>query len=212
MPRPGVQLLLLVAAVPFQYLISKWTTPVAVDREYLTRRLLTDGTNIFWKVCNLTEWKIFINELHKRFLYPTNDGECPAREVMLYNEPKGYFSGSPEPKIERKDVKFRVGQVIKHKKFGYRGVIIGWDYKAKAPDHWLQVNHFDPGWRHLPNYSVLVDTRDRTDVQTTYVVEENMDVITDSQIEHPEIDSYFTSFDGNQYVLRPWLKELYPKD
>lgn len=57
-----------------------------------------------------------------------------------------------------------------------------------------------------------MDTRDRTDIQTTYVVEENMDVITDSHIEHPEVEAYFVSFDRDQYTPRPWLKELYPKD
>ena len=40
MPQPGVQLLILLAAVPLQYLVSKWMTPVAVDREYLTRRYI----------------------------------------------------------------------------------------------------------------------------------------------------------------------------
>ena len=65
-------------------------------------------------------------------MYSTDSGECVAKEVMLYNEPNGYFSGSPEPRTDRKNVKFRIGQVIKHKKFGYRGVIIGWDYIAKV--------------------------------------------------------------------------------
>ena len=143
---------------------------------------------------------------------PHNGGECPAKEVMKFNEPNGYFAGSPLPKNTRGDVKYRVGQIIKHKKFGYRGVIIGWDYKAKAPDNWLQVNHFDPSWRKQPNYSVLVDVRDRTDVQTTYVVEENIEIITDSHIEHPEVEAYFVSFDRDQYSPRPWLKELYPRD
>jgi len=29
-------------------------------------------------------------------------------------------------------IKFRVGQVVRHKRFGYRGVIIGWDAVAKV--------------------------------------------------------------------------------
>jgi len=29
-------------------------------------------------------------------------------------------------------VKFRVGQVVHHRRFGYRGVIIGWDPVAKV--------------------------------------------------------------------------------
>ena len=43
------------------------------------------------------------------------------------------FTGSPEPRTPRAhQVKFRIGQIIKHKKFGYRGVIIGWDPVARV--------------------------------------------------------------------------------
>jgi len=35
---------------------------------------------------------------------------------------------SPRPA----QVKFHVGQVVRHKRFGYRGVIIGWDVAAKV--------------------------------------------------------------------------------
>ena len=40
---------------------------------------------------------------------------------------------STEPRTQRStEVKFRVGQVIKHKRWGYRGVIVGWDPVAKV--------------------------------------------------------------------------------
>jgi len=35
-------------------------------------------------------------------------------------------------------VKFRIGQVIRHKIHGYRAVIIGWDETARAPEQWLK--------------------------------------------------------------------------
>lgn len=38
-------------------------------------------------------------------------------------------------------IKFRVGDVIKHRIHGYRGVIIGWDEKAVAPQTWLEKTH-----------------------------------------------------------------------
>jgi len=212
MPQPGVQLVLLLLAVPAQYLISKWMAPQFNDREYITKRFFADGIDILRKLCNTTEWKNYINEIKDHVLYSALNGECPAKEVMKFNEPNGYFSGSPESRTNRKNIKFKVGQVIKHKKFGYRGVIIGWDSQARAPDYWLQVNHFDPSWRYQPNYSVLVHGNDRTDYQTTYVVEENMEEILDTQISHPDIEEYFEKFDGDRYVARPWLKELYPND
>jgi hemimethylated DNA binding protein len=40
------------------------------------------------------------------------------------------------PRVEY--VKFRIGQVIRHKIHGYRAVIIGWDETARAPNRWLK--------------------------------------------------------------------------
>ena len=55
-----------------------------------------------------------------------------------------------------------LAQVVKHKKWGYRGVITGWDEQARAPKEWIASMHKDnPGWTTQPNYAMLVDTRDR---------------------------------------------------
>lgn len=52
------------------------------------------------------------------------------------------FSGSLEPRDPRPPyIKFRVGDVIRHKIHGYRGVIVGWDAKAVAPKSWLEKMH-----------------------------------------------------------------------
>lgn len=37
-------------------------------------------------------------------------------------------------------------------------------------------------WQHMPNYAVLVDTRDRSESQTTYVPEENLEIITNTKV------------------------------
>lgn len=43
------------------------------------------------------------------------------------------FIASPEPRLSRPaNVQFHIGQVVHHKKWGYRGVIIGWDPEAKV--------------------------------------------------------------------------------
>lgn len=43
------------------------------------------------------------------------------------------IAASPEPRMPRSgEVRFHIGQVIRHKKWKYRGVIIGWDNKAKV--------------------------------------------------------------------------------
>ena len=57
---------------------------------------------------------------------------------MVFVEFKMYviifdFLGSSEVRSPRpKEVMYRVGQVIRHKKWGYRGVIVGWDATARV--------------------------------------------------------------------------------
>ena len=83
-------------------------------------------------------WKTILLKFIKFITPPSSTrikdaGECVAKEVFLYKEPAGYFSTSPKPRAPRPPkVAYRVGQVIKHKKWGYRGVIVGWDEKAKV--------------------------------------------------------------------------------
>lgn len=61
------------------------------------------------------------------------EGECPAVEVWIYRNPEGSFGMSPKPRnIRPQGVKWRIGQVVKHKLWGYKGVIIGWDPKSKV--------------------------------------------------------------------------------
>lgn len=62
-----------------------------------------------------------------------DDGQCPAVEVWLLRNPEGTFAMSPKPRYHRPEVlKWRVGQVVKHKRWGYKAVIIGWDLKCKV--------------------------------------------------------------------------------
>lgn len=62
-----------------------------------------------------------------------DDGECPAEEVIKFQDKNGHFGTSTVPRTPRpKHIKFKVGQVIRHKLWNYRGVIIGWDEKMKV--------------------------------------------------------------------------------
>ena len=47
----------------------------------------------------------------------------------------------------------------------------------RAPKDWLKAMHGkNAGWKGQPNYSILVDTRDRPAPQLTYVPQENIEV------------------------------------
>lgn len=90
---------------------------------------------------------------------------------------------------------------------------MGWDQSAKASENWLdQMHSGHPEWRKQPNYRVLVDTRDRTPAQATYVPQENIEVQRSVKVQHPKVNDHFEHFDGSQYIPRPWMKALYPMD
>ncbi|XP_006813670.1 uncharacterized protein LOC102806273 [Saccoglossus kowalevskii] len=217
-----LQFSVLVLALPAQYLISNWTSTSSTQRSQDVRDLALGiqswTTRIFtlktWK--NLCSWMVAKIQSGEFYSDEEDDmGESPAIEVLKYREKDGHFAGSPEPRSPRPaHVKYRVGQVIRHKKWGYRGVITGWDLTAKAPEEWLKQMHpkDKPYWRNHPNYAILVDTRDRAVPQLTYIPEENIEIITNTKIIHPEIENYFEGFDGSQFLARPWLKVIYPHD
>ncbi|KAK9839340.1 hypothetical protein WJX84_007089, partial [Apatococcus fuscideae] len=74
-------------------------------------------------------------------------------------------------------VQWRVGQVMKHRKFGYGGVIIGWNYRCMQSEEWIiamGVDRLPDGGCEQPFYQVLVDGRDRADA-TTYVAQCNIE-------------------------------------
>ena len=100
--------------------------------------------------------------------------------------------------------KFEPGQPVRHKRYGYRGVVVDFDLKCKASDEWYQSNKTQPK-RRQPWYHVLVHGSD----STTYPAEENLRADTSGEpIEHPLIAQFFTEFVDGRYVrnARPWPK------
>ena len=78
--------------------------------------------------------------------------------------------------------------------------------------NFLQMHLGHPEWRSQPNYSLLVDIQDRGMPQTTYVPEENIELIESTVIMHPNVEDFFENYNGLQYIPRPWLRKLYPLD
>ncbi len=118
---------------------------------------LSPNTWFNWFISFIIEIPLGFNPLlHKRIW--RRGIESPATEVYYIREKYGYFASkffvfliiklkisllaSPSIRSSRSEnVKFRVGQVVRHKIYGYRAVIIGWDEIASAPDEWLDEHH-----------------------------------------------------------------------
>ncbi|XP_041352023.1 uncharacterized protein LOC121370687 [Gigantopelta aegis] len=221
--RAYLHLGLLMLAVPAQYLVSKFLATSEAHRSESLKGLLSGALGFKNKYLSWNSWHKWCLELLGK-LHPKRpdfggqddpNGESPAVEVFQYRDPKGYFAQSLDPRSPRpSSVKYRIGQVIRHKLWGYRGVIIGWDSTCRAPTNWIKMNHPSDkeSWRNQPNYSILVDNRDRQVPQITYIPQDNIEVIVNMQVIHPILEDYFETFDGAQYIARPFLKAVYPHD
>lgn len=132
----------------------------------------------------------------------------------LDNEEK-FFAGSPEPRYERlSTLHYRIGDVVVHKKHGYRAVIVGWDYTLQASDEWKEL--FYKGKEELmsePHYLIAIDTRDRMVPQYGYAPQSSLESASSGvRVIHPNLEYFFEHFNGEKFVPRPWLQETYPRD
>jgi len=98
---------------------------------------------------------------------------------------------------------FKPGQLVKHKRYGYRGVVVAVDHTCQATEAWYKSNRTQPD-RNQPWYHVLVHNSD----QTTYAAQTSLEIDpSNEEIEHPWLDEFFNDFVDGQYIRnqRPWL-------
>jgi len=101
-----------------------------------------------------------------------------------------------------KPAQFEPGQLVRHRRYGYRGVIVAADAYCMADDDWYESNQTQPR-RDQPWYHVLVDGRETV----TYVAEENLRPDRSRErVEHPLVELFFSEFADGRYVRndRPW--------
>ncbi len=101
--------------------------------------------------------------------------------------------------MSRAEPQFGVGEVVHHKKFDYRGVIVGVDPEFRGSSAWYdQVARSRPP-KDRPWYHVLVHGA----AHRTYVAERHLEPdTTGEQILHPELGEFFDQFAGGRYRLR----------
>ncbi len=100
------------------------------------------------------------------------------------------------------DVRFSPGQLVRHRLFHYRGVVVDVDPAFQLSDEWYeQVARSRPP-RDRPWYHVLVHDA----VHTTYVAERNLEADDSAQpIRHPLVDEHFAGFRDGRYRSRQML-------
>ncbi len=112
---------------------------------------------------------------------PYNQGE--SQEV----DPSGHF----EP-----------GQIVRHKRYGYRGVVVDIDPNCRASEVWYQSNQSKPE-KDQPWYHVLV----HNSMQVTYAAQSSLeDDMTGDEVVHPYVPYFFSNFEDGTYIRndQPW--------
>ncbi|MEQ8763867.1 MAG: heat shock protein HspQ [Planctomycetota bacterium] len=98
---------------------------------------------------------------------------------------------------------FGPGQIVRHCRYGYRGLIIDFDMRCLADESWYENNQTQPD-REQPWYHVLVDGSSTV----TYSAEENLvpEEFDQGPIEHPLLEALFEAQgdDGYRRNDRPW--------
>jgi len=99
---------------------------------------------------------------------------------------------------------FQTGDIITHKRYGYRGVIVHFDPSFEGDENWYLSNQTQPS-KEQPWYFVLVDGNQ----QVTYVAEENLKYDNSANlVVHPMLNLFLSGFNSelNQYIRKnvPW--------
>jgi heat shock protein HspQ len=102
------------------------------------------------------------------------------------------------------DVLFRVGQIVHHLRYGYRGVVVGYDHTCQADEDWytfqVQGKGYEPD-KSQPWYQVLVDGSSNQ----TYVAQQNLEPGASGRpIEHPLVSHFFVEFRNGCYHEPTW--------
>jgi heat shock protein HspQ len=94
---------------------------------------------------------------------------------------------------------FSVGQIVRHKRLGYRGVVVDVDATFSLSQAWYEQMARSRPPKDKPWYHVLVHQAQHQ----TYVAERHLEIDAGSaQIDHPLLGAHFDRFVDGQYRVR----------
>ena len=92
--------------------------------------------------------------------------------------------------------KFFVGQLVHHKRFDYRGVIVDVDAAFEGTDAWYEQVAKSKPPKDQPWYHVIVDGGEHLG----YVAERHLEPdASGNPISHPAVDKLFNQFENGVY-------------
>lgn len=175
-------------------------------RQYLPYLLEHFQTHFPWDVALLSRYVIpmfFYQPEGQRllqFVQSMHQADAMRRPVMRRTE-------------HSKKVLFKVGQLFQHKRYGYEGVVTGWDVACDAGEEWIMNQDVDglPRGRDQAFYHVLV-----CDKSVRYVAEENIRSV-DNHVRPSEAmmrlaGRHFKRWDDDKGVFVSNIRDEYPDD
>lgn len=218
-----LQVALLLSAVPAQYLLSRWSGSTAVQRFHATTRLLRIWKEWRGSYLNGSAWTDWTNQQMSRVMSLFGFGqegetapESPPIETMMYDNDQGFFGASKTVRSPRPPYVFlRVGEVVLERNRQMVGVVVSWDPELRAPPEWVDRVYSDfEGTKaeRTPHYKVLFSGPGPSSLLVAYLPQTQLERITGMRPDIPTLENYFTHFDGERFVMQPWLRELFPED
>ncbi|XP_008445473.2 clp protease adapter protein ClpF, chloroplastic [Cucumis melo] len=116
---------------------------------------------------------------------------------------------------ESAEYSFRLGQKVRHKIFGYIGVVCGMDPVCCESSSWMEIAQVEKLSRgsNQPFYQVLVDVRTNPDLLVAYVAEENLlapEEPDTERFDHPYSSFLFYGVDSaGDFIPIKQLREKY---
>ncbi|KAM4633099.1 uncharacterized protein ACJ7VT_015619 isoform 1-T2 [Polymixia lowei] len=214
-----LQLVLILSALPAQYYISLWSGSTVAQRYHATSRLLGIWKEWRTSYLNGTVWMKWATDQMDKVKLMVGLGEeeqSPAIEVMLYDNDQGFFGASKAVRSPRPPFVFlRVGEVVMERKGHMVGVVVSWDPELRAPPDWVSrvySNFEGPKAENTPHYKVLFSGPGSSSLLVAYLPQTQLQRITGLRPDIPTLEQYFTHFDGERFIMKPWLREIYPDD
>ena len=127
--------------------------------------------------------------LYNTFRLKREYSDLPERKLVLKSNPM----------TKENSVKFTIGQIVHHKMFDYRGVIVDVDPVFNSTEEWYEEVALSKPPKDKPWYYVLVDGA----THQTYVAEKNLeDDKLEQPIDHPQVAEFFIGFKDGFYVMK----------
>ena len=101
-----------------------------------------------------------------------------------------------------KDPLFNIGDIVKHRIYPFRGVIVDVDPEFSNTEEWYQSipAEIRPS-RNQPYYHLMAENTET--FYTAYVSQQNLvDDGENGPLEHPDLDEIFSGMDKGKYHLR----------